>query len=258
MPIVIDEKTQEVVVDGGDRFPLYSKEGFRLLSDLWLKVGWDQKHLYTFTWLGRPIIQNPEDMIRMQEVIYTLKPDVIIETGIAHGGSLIFYASLCKAMEKGRVIGVDIEIRPHNRKAIEAHELFSYLTLIEGSSVSAKTIETVRSHIKAGEKILVILDSCHDYAHVLKELELYSLLVTAGSYIVATDGSQEYLNVTPRAQVQYPQCATWGQNNPKRAAEDFVKGNADFVIEEPKFLFSESVVDFRITHWPSAFIKRVK
>src|ERR1044072_1413380 len=114
---------------------LNTPEAFALLSKVWLRCGWDNKYVYSFTWMGRPIIQLPDDMIRLQEVIYSVKPDVIIETGVAHGGSLIFYASLCKAMGKGRVVGIDIEIRPHNRQAIEAHELASFVTLVEGSSI---------------------------------------------------------------------------------------------------------------------------
>src|SRR6266540_3398666 len=121
--------------DGLRRFPLDSPEAFNLVSRAWLRAGWDTKYVYSFTWMGRPIIQLPEDLIRIQEVIYNIKPDVIVETGIAHGGSLIFYASLCKAMEKGRVIGIDIDIRPHNRRAIETHPMFPFITLIEGSSI---------------------------------------------------------------------------------------------------------------------------
>jgi cephalosporin hydroxylase len=104
-------------------YKLDTPEAFRIISEIWLRSGWDNKYVYTFTWLGRPIIQLPEDMIRLQEVIHSMCPDVIIETGVAHGGSLVFYASLCKAMNRGRVIGIDIEIRPHNREAIEAHPL---------------------------------------------------------------------------------------------------------------------------------------
>jgi cephalosporin hydroxylase len=136
MKLVIDTDNQTLVIeDKGQRVSvdLYSKSAFEIISQQWLKVGWSQKYPYVFSWLGRPIIQIPEDMIRVQEVIYQVKPDVIVETGIAHGGSLIFYASLCKAMSKGRVVGVDIEIRPRNRRAIETHELFPLITLIEGA-----------------------------------------------------------------------------------------------------------------------------
>jgi cephalosporin hydroxylase len=126
MKLMIDTTAQTLVQDTGTEqhtIPLHSKAAFELLSQLWVQVGWSQKYSYTFSWMGRPIIQLPEDLVRVQEVIYQIKPDVIVETGVAHGGSLIFYASLCKALQKGRVIGVDIEIRPHNRAAIEQHIL---------------------------------------------------------------------------------------------------------------------------------------
>src|SRR5580658_7622723 len=120
----LDNGTVSVVGDPGRRgIALATAEGFALASKAWLRAGWDAKHVYSFTWLGRPIIQLPEDLLRIQEVIYQLRPDVLIETGIAHGGSLLFYASLCQLMGKGRVLGVDVEIRPHNRRAIENHPL---------------------------------------------------------------------------------------------------------------------------------------
>ena len=130
MKIILDTDSSELTVesvDGKRVMQLYSKEAFELISREWVRVGWNQKYQYTFSWMGRPIIQLPEDMLRTQEVLYKLRPDVLVETGIAHGGSLIFYASLFKAMGKGRVIGVDIEIRGHNRVAIEEHELCSYI-----------------------------------------------------------------------------------------------------------------------------------
>jgi len=169
MKIIIDTEKKTLVCNehGKERVhDLYSKDAFELLSQQWLKVGWNEKYQYTFSWFGRPIIQLPEDMIRTQEVIYRVKPDVIIETGVAHGGSLVYYASLCKAMGKGRIIGVDIEIRPHNRKAIEEHELFSYITLIEGSSIDEEVVNKVRSLIAPEESVLVILDSNHTKQHV--------------------------------------------------------------------------------------------
>ncbi len=134
----IDEANGVVIAAGPDgevTHRLDSPEAFRLISKAWVRCGWDTKYVYSFSWMGRPVIQLPEDMLRIQEVIYEVKPDVIVETGVAHGGSLIFYASLFKAMGKGRVIGIDIEIRPHNRSAIEAHEMKPLISLIEGSSV---------------------------------------------------------------------------------------------------------------------------
>ena len=144
-----------------------------------MKTSWNQKYSYTFTWMGRPIIQHPEDIVRLQEVIYFLKPDVIIETGVAHGGSLIFYASLLKGMGKrGRVIGIDIEIRPSNRKAIENHELSNYITLIEGDSTAPDIVEKAGKAIRPNDTVLVLLDSNHSYAHVMNELDAYHRFVT--------------------------------------------------------------------------------
>src|ERR1700738_783735 len=142
MKLVIDTQKQQLLQETNAEqraVPLHSPEAFQLLSRYWLKVGWTLKYSYSFTWLGRPIIQLPEDMVRIQEVIHQVKPDVIVETGVAHGGSLIFYASLCKATDRGRVIGIDVEIRPHNRAAVAAHPLAGYITLIEGSSIAAST-----------------------------------------------------------------------------------------------------------------------
>ena len=232
--------------------PIGTQEAFSAISQAWLRAGWDTKYVYSFAWMGRPIIQLPEDMIRIQEVIYRIKPDVIIETGVAHGGSLVFYATLCKAMDRGRVIGIDIEIRPHNRKAIEAHEFFEYVTLVEGDSVDEHVVDTVKSLVDSGEKVIVILDSNHTKQHVLSELRAYSELVSVGSYIVACDGIMENLVGAPRSSED------WSWNNPKAAAEEFVKENDSFVIEEPSFPFNEGIITERVTYWPSAFLRRIK
>ena len=254
--ISIDMSTNQVTVDTGDSgtitHPLSSREAFEAISAAWVRCGWAAKYVYTFTWMGRPMIQLPEDMIRLQEIIYSLRPDVIVETGVAHGGSLVFYASLCKAMDCGRVIGVDIEIRPHNRLAIEAHPLASYITLIEGSSIDPSIVNEVSSQIAPNERVLVLLDSCHNKEHVLAELRNYSKLVAPGSFIVAMDGIMENVAGVPRSQPDW----TW--NNPRQAALEFVNENPEFVIEEPAFVFNESDLTQRVTHWPSAFIKRVK
>jgi len=249
--IQIDTNKGIVTSDGKD-YGIGTPEAFKIVSDAWLRSGWDTKYVYSFAWLGRPVIQLPEDMIRIQEVIFDIQPDVIIETGVAHGGSLIYYATLCKAMEKGRIIGIDIEIRSHNRKAIESHFLYPYITLVEGSSTDNSLIENVKSMIKKDEKTLIILDSNHSYDHVYKELELYAPMVSVGSYIVATDGIMAFLKGAPRSSDD------WDTNNPKNAAEDFVKNNPGFIIEEPAFPFNESVITERITYWPSAYIKRIK
>jgi cephalosporin hydroxylase len=254
MRLTIDTDAKTLLVDDNGsqaELGLYTKQAFELISQQWLKVGWNQKYPYTFSWMGRPIIQIPEDIIRTQEAIYQIKPDVIVETGVAHGGSLIFYASLCKAMGKGRIIGVDIEIRPHNRAAIEAHELASYLTLIEGSSTAPEIVAQVKALIAPGEKVLVILDSNHTYAHVLAELEAYHDLVTQGSYIVATDGSMQILHDVPRG------TPGWVDDNPTAAAHSFAKRHPEFVIEQPTWPFNESELTEVITHWPDAWLRRV-
>ena len=254
MKLTIDtqEKTlTEETAGQSRRLDLYSKEAFELISHQWLKVGWNQKYPYTFSWMGRPIIQIPEDILRIQEVIYQVKPDVVIETGVAHGGSLIFYASLCKAMEKGRIIGIDLEIRPHNRQAIEGHELASFITLLEGSSIAPEIVARTRALLKPGETILVILDSCHTKEHVLNELEAYYPLVTPGSYIVATDGSMKDLHDVPRGK------AEWVWDHPTAAAAEFAAQHPEFVLEQPAWPFNESDLSQNITHWPGAFLRRL-
>jgi cephalosporin hydroxylase len=255
MKITIDteQKTLTVADGAAERtLDLYTPEAFEVLSHQWVKTGWAAKYPYTFTWLGRPVIQLPEDMIRIQEAIYAVKPDVIVETGVAHGGSLIFYASLCKAMGRGRVVGIDIEIRPHNRKAIEAHELSSYVTLIERSSTEPETVAELRGLVREGETVLVILDSNHTRAHVAEELRLYSEFVTVDSYIVATDGVMKDLYDVPRGK------AEWRDDNPTSAANDFAAANDRFVQETPSWPFNESPLTNGVTHWPGAWLRRVK
>jgi cephalosporin hydroxylase len=252
---IIDEDAGLVIVRDGAgerRLPMASAEAFKAASDAWLRVGWDAKHAYSFTWMGRPIIQLPEDMIRLQEVIWTLKPDILVETGIAHGGSLIFYASLFEAMGKGRVIGIDIDIRAHNRAAIEAHPMAARITMLEGSSIDPAMAERVRQQIGPGERVLVVLDSNHTRDHVLGELRAYAPMVPVGGYAVATDGIMRRLAGAPRSQDDW----TW--NNPAQAAADFVAEDPRFVIAEPPWLFNEGLVAERVTHWPDAFVQRVR
>jgi cephalosporin hydroxylase len=229
---------------------LYSNDAFELLSGVWAKVAWNQKYTYGFSWMGRPIIQLPEDMIRIQETIYRTKPDVVIETGVAHGGSLVFYASLFRAMGKGRVVGIDIEIRPHNRRAIEAHEMSSLITLVEGSSTAPEILTRVKDLVTPGERVMVILDSNHTKGHVAKELELYAPLVTEGCYIVATDGMMKDLHDVPRGQTD------WSWDNPSAAAREFAQANTLFVLETTPFVFDETLSRLQITHWPDAYLRR--
>jgi cephalosporin hydroxylase len=255
MVIKIDLETgtvEEQTATGVRTLAIGSPEAFRLISKAWLRSGWDSKYVYSFTWLGRPMIQLPEDMLRIQEVVYAVKPDVLIETGVAHGGSLVFYASLFKAMGKGRVVGVDVEIRPHNRTAIEAHELSPAITLIEGSSVAPDTVAHVKDQLHPQETVLVVLDSNHTKAHVLAELRAYSAFVTPGSYIVATDGIMRDLAGAPRSQPD------WDWNNPAEAAAEFLRESAEFELVEPRLLFNEGAITERVTYWPACYLRRMR
>jgi cephalosporin hydroxylase len=253
--IVIDEEGGTVTVkeQSGSlrRYFLGTAEAFRIVSRAWLRAGWDSKYVYSFTWQGRPIIQLPEDIVRIQEVIYRVRPDVIIETGVAHGGSLVYYATLCKAMGTGRVIGIDVHIRPENRVAIESHALAPLITLIEGSSTDPQIVAEVSSRVCSGETAMVLLDSCHTKEHVLAELEAYASFVPKGSYMVAMDGIMGELGDAPRTQPD------WSWNNPREAAVEFARKHTDFIVEEPPFLFNEGTVTERVTYWPSAFLRRI-
>jgi cephalosporin hydroxylase len=251
MKIIIDTEQQRLSLDG-ESLDLYGRRAFEVISDIWLRTSWNQKYSYTFTWMGRPIIQHPEDIVRFQEVFFRLSPDVVIETGVAHGGSLIFYASLFKAMGKNaRVVGVDIEIRAHNRAAIEAHPLAPYIILVEGDSIAPEVVAAATAGLKPDDVVLVILDSNHSKAHVAKELEAYHAFVSKGSYIIATDGIMRHVHDAPRGRPE------WRHDNPAAAAIEFAARHQDFVIEEPGWLFNESGLSKAITGWPSAWLKRI-
>lgn len=253
MKLTADTDSGTVTIEdaaGSRTVELWSQDGFQALADLWLKVGWNQKYSYAFTWFGRPLIQLPEDVIRMQEAIFALKPDVIVETGVAHGGSAIFMASLCEALGRGRVISIDIEIRAHNRQAIESDPLAHRITLIEGDSAGPDTVAQVRELCKPGERVMVILDSDHSYDHVMRELEAYAPLVSPGSLLVATDGVMEDLADTPLGE------AEWAQDNPARAARDFAAARSDFTLESPPRPFDESAGTVVHTYYNSAWLRR--
>ena len=253
--LMIDEELGQVTVAVADGtrhvHAMDSPEAFEAVSAAWLRCGWDVKYVYGFTWMGRPIIQLPEDMIRIQEVIWRLRPDVIVETGVAHGGSLVFYAGLFAAIGHGRVIGVDVEIRRHNRAAIEAHPMAGRITLIEGGSTQPETIAAVRAQIAPDETVLVILDSNHTRDHVAAELELYGPLVSPGSYIVACDGIMAQVAGAPRT------APDWTWNNPISAVDAFLARDRRFVLHEPEFAFNEGQVRGRVTYWPKCFLRRL-
>lgn len=248
MKYTVDSEAQTLTTSEGE-IPLYSPEAFEILSETWLKVGWNAHYHYTFTWLGRPVLQLPEDLIRLQEVIWELKPDIIIETGVAMGGALLFYATLCKAIGKGRVIGIDLDLRPHNREKLLSHPLAPYLTLIDGDSTRPETFSQIK--IAPDESVLVILDSNHSKHHVLNELELYSRLVTPGSYLIAADGFKKHLVDVPRGKER------WSWDNPSEAVREFLASHPEFVLELPERRYNKSHIRESVTHFQDAWLKRI-
>ena len=206
------------------------------------------QYSYNFSWMGRPIIQYPQDMIAMQEIIWDIKPDYIIETGIAHGGSLIYYASLLELIGHGEVIGIDIDIREHNRKEIEVHPMMKRIKMLQGSSIDKANAEEIRRLVGDNKKVIVCLDSNHTHEHVMSELELYSPLVSLGSYIIVFDTIVEDL-----PEGYFSQKRPWGiSNNPKTAVQQFLKENDNFIVDhqiDNKLLISVA---------PQGYLKRIK
>ncbi len=194
------------------------------------------RYTYNFTWLGRPIIQFPEDMVAVQEILWKVRPDLVVETGIAHGGSLLLSASVLELIGHGRVLGVDIDIRAHNRDAIESHPLAGRIDMIEGSSINPVVVERVKAAARGCERVVVLLDSNHTHAHVQAELAAYSPLVRKGSYLVVFDTVIEHMS--PDA---FPD-RLWGRgDNPLTAVREFLAGTNRFRVDreiEDKLLMS--------------------
>lgn len=236
----VEEREQRVQSNASNEALLDAAQKFNTESNM-------AQYSYNFSWMGRPIIQYPQDMIAMQEIIWNIKPDLIIETGIAHGGSLIYYASILELIGKGEVLGIDIDIRAHNREQIEKHPMFKRITMLEGSSLSSEIVQQVAEIAKDKKTILVSLDSNHTHEHVLKELELYAPFVTKDSYIVVFDTIVEDL---PEG---YLPGRPWGKgNNPKSAVYAFLSDRSDFIIDhqiDNKLLISVA---------PEGYLKRVK
>jgi cephalosporin hydroxylase len=250
-----EERKQQIQKMSGD-------SAFCELSSQWLKESMARRYVYHFDWLGRPIIQYPQDMVAIQELVWQVRPDLIIETGIAHGGSLIMSASLlalldlCDASEKGqtlnprqssrKVIGIDIDIREHNRQAIEAHPLASYIQMVQGSSVASDTVSTVHAAATGYKKVMVLLDSMHTHQHVLAELNAYAPLVSVGSYCVVFD---TFVQDMPQGLFSD---RPWDVgNNPKTAVHEWLPAHPEFVIE------SSLPNKLMVTVAPDGFLKRL-
>ncbi len=211
----------------------------------WASVSSKNKLSYEIDWLGVPVIQTPEDLVLLQELIFKVKPDFVLEIGIAHGGGMIFEASLLELLGKGKVIGVDVEIREHNRRALEAHPLIKRIEIIERSSIVEETIEDIRKRVPKGSKVIVCLDSNHTKPHVLRELELYQEFVTPGCYIVVFDAISSDLARRGAAKEIYI------DNGPGEAVTEFLKTNDSFEIDrEFNKLYS--------SHNQNGYLKRVK
>ena len=221
---------------------------FRTLTREWFNASCRHRYSYHFTWLGLPVIQYPQDLIAMQEVIWRTRPELIVETGIARGGSLVFFASMLEMIgSSGRVVGVDVEIRRHNRAAIESHPLAKRITMLEGSSIDGAIVEEVRTMARAIRSILVVLDSNHTHEHVLRELELYSPLVRKGGYVIVMDTVVEDLPAE-----LFPE-RPWGPgDSPRTAVQAFLKNNDRFQVD------AEIENKLLLTVAPGGYLKRVK
>ena len=219
----VDATNWTITTADGRTISWFDDEGFALLSRTWLAASWQRKYSYQFEWLGRPIIQLPTDVMMMQDLVSRIRPTLIVETGIAHGGSAVLHASLLKLVHDGagvpagrpHVVAVDIEIRPHNRAALDRHPLRSMMTLVEGSSTDPSVVDRIRSLVRPDDRVLVVLDSNHLRDHVLAELEAYAPLVSPGSVVVVMDGVMRELAPLPAAD------PTWRTDNPLAAIDAF-------------------------------------
>jgi len=232
-----------------ERIGSYStNQSLKDTSQKFLRASLETQYSYNFSWLGRPVIQYPQDLLALQEIIWAVQPDLIIETGIAHGGSLIFSASMLALLGgERRVIGIDIDIRAHNRAAIEQHPMFKHITLLEGSSLDPSIVEQVRVLAADHKNVMLTLDSNHAHTHVLAELRLYANLVSVGSYAVVFDGVIESMPA------EFSRDRPWGPgDNPLTATREFLAERDDFEVDhaiEDKLL---------VTAAPSGYLKRTR
>jgi len=239
MKITIEDKEIKKVFD------LYSEESVDIISSLWSKLSLHNKYTHDITWLGVPIIQFSNDIIMMQELIWKTRPDVIIECGLAHGGSALFYASLLEIIGKGNVIGIDVDIRQYNKIVIQNHPLSHRVKMIEGSSISQPTINKVKKMVLESTKVMVILDSNHSKEHVMNELNLYKNFVTTGCYLVVMDGIQKFVWDMPSGKKE------WKNDNPLDAIEEFLEKNSNFEVDS-------HFERLKMTANPKGFLKKVK
>lgn len=254
MKLIIDTETQTLAVEEGDFqevLPLYSQRSFESVSRQWLRIGWSLSYYMSFSWLGLPVIQIPEDLIRLQEAIHQIQPDFIVETGVYRCGSLLFHATICEAIGKGHVIGIDLSVDKSDLDVVRSSPLGQRITVIEGNSTSPPVFAKAASKIPPGSSVLVILDSSHTRDHVRAELELYSKLVTSGSYIAVADGLMQDLTDVPGGRLE------WTTDNPLAAVQDFLKSHPEFEQLDPPHPFGEGpLAGCSVTHWPRGWLRR--
>jgi cephalosporin hydroxylase len=231
---------------------LYTREAFETLSRQWTGVGFATMYYHNFSWFGLPILQLPEDLVRLQEVVYALRPTVIIETGVFRGGSLLHHASLFEALGRGRVLGIDLEIATQDQETLRSHFLGKRISLLEGDSTNPETLAKVRQFLKPDDVVLILLDSAHTKEHVARELEAYAPFVTQGSYIVAADGGvMQDAALTPRGD------SSWKWDNPAEAAREFAARHPEFREEQPPWLFHDGPLAENVSYWRGGWLKRV-
>lgn len=257
-PVSQFRRERSVTIDG-----FAQDKEFHSLSQDWLRESMRRRYVYNFDWLGRPIIQYPQDMVAVQELIWSTRPDVVIETGIAHGGSLILSASmlalldLCDATEAGelldprkpkrRVIGIDIDIRPHNRAGIEAHPMAPRIQMVEGSSIDQSVVAQVRTAVGDAPRVMVCLDSMHSHDHVLAELEAYGPMVTAGCTLVVFDSFVENM---PRG---FFADRPWDVgDNPMTALQEWLPAHPEFEVDR------SLDAKLQISVAPNGYLRRVR
>ena len=240
MRITIDTDRNTLTTDTA-QYPLYSAEAFAELSRQWLVLGWNLGHWATQSWMGRQLLQLPEDALRLAEAVWRLQPDAIVETGVYEGGTTLLFATLCRMAGRGRVIGVEKHVRAGVREALESA---GGITLIEGDSAARETVERVRALVRSGERVFVFLDSDHSRSHVAAELEAYAALVAPGSFILVADTNLAALSVTPGGE------AAWATDNPLAAVDEFLARHPEFE--------RTAGGDFEtLTYFPGGWLRRV-
>jgi cephalosporin hydroxylase len=252
MRITIDTEAQTVQLaesGGTTEYSLFSSEAFRILSRQWMVLGWNLGHWSTFSWMGRQLLQLPDDVLRLAELLWQVRPTVIVETGVYDGGSTLLFSSLCRLYGAGRVISVEREFRPGVRDAIE-HCAGDYVTMIEGDSALPETAQEVRQNIRPAERVCVFLDSDHMAQHVAAELRHFSPLVSPGCYLIVPDSICPDLARAPQGD------RTWSWDHPGTAVDEFLAGHPEFSRERPPTLFPAGVDFTELSYFPNTWLRR--